>query len=416
MKTMQALTKWLCGTRRGARRTENIKTPAGATDKAGSGARIARPVCGRILLHVCAALLIHGFLLQGAVFAQQMRSMTSKHVLLQFPAERELLGRELSAEAERCYEYMNRATNNGLPRNISVTLDWSASESVWNFRTGRVVIGMNHTEAAADARKFLRHGLPFGIARLGLINFSQGAQREDTEFLFEGMAEILTHEYNHSTRSLDAAWAAAKLLDETDRLGFSHQRVWSEFSGGKRNHRNAAPGITFLLTQREIDRDRLMKFFEALRKNSLLNALNTAFKAPAAELEAAWLKKIRAYEIPEEIIVQNSDAPILLKIEQNTDPVPPGRSIILNLLIKDSTGDIYPENVFVRDSRSGKTFQARNASSEDGAKTESQAFSIVIPVEKDSPAGVYSFEAIIIDEAGNLRKDRGTYNIGISGK
>ena len=356
-------------------------------------------------------LLILGVFFHGAAFAQQMRSMTSKHVIFQFPAEREILGRELSAEAERCYDYMNRATNGGLPRNITVTLDWSAQESSWNFRSGRVTIGMNLPEAAADTRKFLRHSLPYGIARLGLINLSQGAQREDTEFLFEGMAEILTHEYSHSTRSLDAAWATAKLLDEAGLLGLSHQRAWSEFSGGKRNHRNAAPGITFLLTQREIDRGRLMKFFEAIRKNSLLNALNTAFKAPAAELEAAWLKKIRSYEIPEEITVQTGAAPVLLKIEQGADPATPGGQVLLNLHIKDSDDDIYPENVYIRDTRSGKTFQPKNAVFKAAAEDEAVLYSVIIPLEDDCPAGTYSFQVIMIDDAGNLRQGTGTYSV-----
>jgi hypothetical protein len=360
---------------------------------------------------VCVGLLIIGFFIQGAAFAQQMRSASSRRVTLQFPAEREILGRELSAEAERCYEYVNRATNNGLPRNIIVTLDWNASESSWNLRAGRVTIGMNQPEALADARKFLRHDLPYGIARLGLLNLSQGAQREDTEFLFEGMAEILTHEYNHSSRSLDAAWATSKLLDETGQLGISHQRMWSEFSGGKRNHRNAAPGITFLLMQRETDRGRLMKFFEALRKNSLLNALNLAFKAPAAELEAAWLKRIRSYEIPEEISVQNSSAPALLRIAQDADPSPAGHPVRLNLFIKDPDGDIYPENIFVRDLRSGKTFQAQNAVSGDYAENEEPVYSVIVPVEDDCPAGNYSFQVIIIDDAGNLRQGGGSYSV-----
>jgi len=364
---------------------------------------------------ICVVILILGVCVHYAAFAQQMRSTSSKHVALQYPAERDILGRELSAEAERCYEYMHRATNNGLPRNISVVLDWNAPESAWNFRSGRVTIGMNHPEVAADARKFLRHNLPYAIARLGLLTVSQGALREDTEFLFEGMAEILTHEYSHSSRTLDAVWAMAKLLDETGQLGFSLQREWSDFSGGKRNHRNAAPGITFLLTQREIDRGRLMKFFEALRKNSLLNSMNMAFKAPAAELEAAWLKKIRAYEIPEEITVQSSEAPILLKIEQAANPAP-AQPVRLNLFIRDSADDIYPENVFIRDSRSGKTFQARDTDLESAAENGASIYSVTIPIEEDCPAGNYSFQVIMIDDAGNLRQGSGEYSVGMQGR
>jgi len=361
----------------------------------------------------CVYILILGVFVHVDSFAQQMRSTSSKHVLLQYPPERDIMGRELSAETERCYEYMNRATNNGLPRNISVILDWNASESAWNFRLGRVTIGMNHPEAAADARKFLRHNLPYSIARLGLLTLSQGAQREDTEFLFEGMTEILTHEYSHSSRTLDAIWAMAKLIDETGNLGFSQQRAWLEFSGGKRNHRNAAPGITFLLAQREIDRSRLMKFFEALRKNSLLNSLNMAFKAPVAELEAAWLKKVRSYAIPDEITVQSSDAPILLKIAQVADPAPAGQTLRLNLFIRDSAGDLYPENVFVRDSRSGKTFQAFEATTENDSENEVSVYSVPIQIEDDCPAGNYSFQVIMIDDAGNLRQGSGEYSVGM---
>ena len=363
------------------------------------------------LSYICIGILITTVLVDGAAFAQQTRSISSKRVTLHFPAEREILGRELSAEAERCYEYMNRATNNGLPRNISITLDWNASESAWNFRTGRVTIGMNQPEATADTRKFLRHDLPYAIARLALLNLSQGAQREDTEFLFEGMAEILTHEYNHSSRSLDAAWATSKLLDETGRLGFSHQRVWSEFSGGKRNHRNAAPGITFLLTQRETDRGRLMRFFESLRKNSLLNAMSLAFRSPAAELEAAWLKKVREYEIPEEITVPNSAAPIILKIAQAEDRTPAGRPVRLNLFIQGSAGDICQENIFVRDPRAGKTFQAQDAAPEGDEENETSMYYVIIPVEADCPPGNYPFQVIVIDDAGNLRQGNGTYSV-----
>jgi len=360
---------------------------------------------------ICLVLLILSVFTNGAVFAQQTRSMSSKHVILQFPAEREIWARDLSAEAERCYEYMNRATNNGLTRNITVTLDWNSSENVWNFRLGRVSIGMNQPEASVDARKFLRHNLPYGIARLGLINLSQGALREDTEFLFEGMAEILTHEYSHNSRGLEAAWVTAKLLDETKQLGLSLQRVWSEFSGGISNHRNAAPGITFLLTQRELNRDRLMKFFEALRKNSLLNALSAAFRAPAPELENTWLKKVRSYEIPEEITVQNSEAPVFLKIEQAADHAPAGQPVRLNLFIRDRDGDIYPENVFIRDSRSGKTFQAQEAAAESDSDNEVFSYSVIIPVEDNCPVGNYSFQAIVIDDAGNLRQGEGTYSV-----
>lgn len=369
-------------------------------------------------LRVCMSWLILGlipsFFIVSSSFAQ-MRSMTSKHVVLQFPAEREILGRELSTEAERCYDYMNRAMDGGLPRTITIVLDWTALEDTWNFRTSRITIGMNRPYALADAKKFLAHTLPLGIARLGLLNLSQGGQREDTEFLFEGMAEILAHEYNHSTRSLDTAWATAKLLDEIGQLGFPQQRIWSEFSKAQRNHRNAAPGITFLLIQRELDRTRPVKFFTALRKNSLLSALSTTFKAPVAELEAVWLKRVRDYEIPEEINVQSSEGPQLLGVNVISDA---DHSVRLNLLINDPTNDVYPENVFVRDLNSGKTFSAENlptvGSSEDETATKDisdYSFTVTIPMAPDVPAGQYNCMIIIIDEAGNLRQSTQSYTL-----
>ena len=369
-------------------------------------------------LRICVSWLILGLILgfpaANYSFAQT-RSMASKHVVLQFPAEREIMGRELSSEAERCYDYMNRAMDGGLPRTINITLDWNASANTWNFRTGRVTIGMNHPDALADAKKFLNHALPLGIARLGLLNLSQGGQREDTEFLFDGMAEILVHEYSHSTRSLDVAWATARLLDETGLLGFSQQRDWSEFSKGVRNHRNAAPGITFLMIQRELDRIRPMKFFTTLRKNSLLNALNTTFKVSAAELESIWLKRVREYEVPEEITVKSGEGPHLSAVNVIADE---DRTVRLHLLINDPTNDVYPENVFVRDMRSGKTFSAENlpvsATSEDVTATREisdYSFTVTLPVAPDDHAGQYDCKIIIIDEAGNLRQSTQSYTL-----
>ena len=369
-------------------------------------------------LRICVSWLILGLILgfpaANYSFAQT-RSMASKHVVLQFPAEREIMGRELSSEAERCYDYMNRAMDGGLPRTITIVFDWSVSEHTWNFRAGRVTIGMNHPDALADAKKFLNHALPLGIARLGLLNLSQGGQREDTEFLFDGMAEILVHEYNHSTRGLDAAWATARLLDETGLLGFSQQRDWSEFSKGMRNHRNAAPGITFLMIQRELDRTRPMKFFTALRKNSLLNALNTTFRVSAAELEATWLKRVREYEVPEEIAVKSGEGPQLSAVNVVSDE---DRQVRLNLLVSDPTNDVYPENVFVRDLRSGQTFSAENlpasAASEDvtaAGGVSDYSFAVTLPVASDVPAGQYDCRIVIIDEAGNLRQSTHSYTL-----
>ena len=122
--------------------------------------------------------------------------------MLQMPSERESLGRELTADLERCYEFMERSINKGLPRRIFITVDWNLSESTSNYRTDSITIGMNQPAAIKDVKGFLFHSIAREIARLGLLNISQGGQREDTEFLFEGMIEILVHEYNHDSRSL----------------------------------------------------------------------------------------------------------------------------------------------------------------------------------------------------------------------
>jgi hypothetical protein len=355
---------------------------------------------------VLAGLLMPGFFASRA-FAVQMGTVASKHVMLQMPSERELLGRELTVDIERCYEFMDRSINKSLPRKIFITVDWNLSESASNYRTDSITIGMNQPAALKDEKGFLFHGIAREIARLGLLNISNGAQREDTEFIFEGMIEILVHEYNHSSMNLDAAWATAHLLDERQMLGLAQQRSWTAFSGGKRNHRNAAPGITFLQSFRDLlERDRPVKFFESLRNNSLLNGLGLAFKAPAPDLESIWLKKVREYQIPDELTSNAGGAPQLVKSMVAPKAAKPGASIQLRLYIEDVAYDLVPENIFVKDERSGRVYPVQ-ASSE---KNE-QFFSLTIPIEPNCPAGPYTLQVIAIDESGNLRRWNISYSV-----
>jgi len=73
-------------------------------------------------------------------------------------------------------------------------------------------------------------------------------------------------------------------------------------------------GVTFLTTFRELQgRDRPIKLFEALKKASLTASLATAFRAPAAELENIWLKRVREYHEAEEITIVAEDARIFCK-------------------------------------------------------------------------------------------------------
>jgi hypothetical protein len=342
-----------------------------------------------------------------AFSVQLMGTIASKHVMLQMPSERELLGRELSDDIERCYDFMDRSIHKSLPRKIFITVDWNLSESSSNYRTDSIIIGMNQPAVLKDEKGFLFHNIAREIARMGLLYLSQGAQREDTEFLFDGMIEILVHDFNHSSRGLDAAWATAHLLDEMHLLGFAQQRSWSSFSGDKHNHRNASPGITFIASLRDLqDRDRPMKFFESLRTNSLLNGLGVAFKSPSSELEKVWLNKVREYQIPDELTTKAGDAPQLVKMSVTPKAAKPGTSIQINLNIEDASYDLIPENIFVKDDRSGRTYSVQLASDK-----KDPFFTLSIPIEPACASGSYTFHVVAIDENGNLRRWIGNYSV-----
>ena len=340
-------------------------------------------------------------------WAQQQTSIGSEHVLLLLPPERESLGRELIADIERCYEFMNRATSGSLPRKILLTIDWDRPDSDCNPTAGAVTVGMNQPAAMADSKAFLLHSAGREIARLGLFEFSDGAEREDTEFLFEGMIEILVHEYDHSARKLEAAWAFSRLLDEMQILGLTEQRSWPKFSGGKRCLRNASPGITFLTTFRELQgRDRPLKLFEALRDKTLTESLVETFRAPAAELQETWLKKVREYPIPDEITT-DEQTPQLLKTTLVPDAGKPGALLQLRFFIQDRARNLLSNSVFVKDERTGRLMPVQFAS-EKGA----QFLVATIPVASDCPPGRYKYEVTAIDEAGNLRRWSGSYPVG----
>jgi hypothetical protein len=340
----------------------------------------------------------------GASPAQQLVSAASEHVLLFMPSERESLGREMIADIERCFGFMNRATNESLPRKISITVDFNQPDSSCNLRRSSITLGMSRP--LGDLKPFLFHSAAREIARLGLLALSQGAQREDTEFLFEGMAEILVHEFDHSSRSLEAAWVVSQFLDEMQMLGLGHQRAWSRFSGGKRCHRNASPGITFLTTFRELqDRERPLKLFEALKKKSLTDSLSEAFRAPASELESTWLKRVRAYSATE-ITTAAEEAPELVQTRLVPDTGEPGTAMELRLFIEDSARNLLPDSVFVKDERTGRVLQVQ-AASEKGV-----GFLVaIIPVEENCPPGQYKYQVTAIDEAGNLRRWSGSYTV-----
>ena len=115
--------------------------------------------------------------------AQMMDSITSEHVRLRLPVEREALGRDIILDLERCYAYMSGATDATLPRKILVIVDWNRSDTSYSYRQASISIGMNQPAAAADSRAFLLYQAAREIAHLGLLELSRGAEREDNRFV-----------------------------------------------------------------------------------------------------------------------------------------------------------------------------------------------------------------------------------------
>jgi hypothetical protein len=339
--------------------------------------------------------------------AQIVDSSYSEHLRIRVPAERQALGRDAIAELELCYVYMNRATGAGLPRKTLVLITWDQSESSCNYRDGSISIGMNQSAASVSPKAFLLHNAARELAHLGLLQLSQGAQPQDAEFLFEGMIEILAREYEHSTKALDGAWLISGLLDKMQLLGLSTVRSWPTFSGGRRCFRNAAPGITFITTFREDQgRDRPLKFFESIKRYGVSESLEIAFKAPAAELESAWLKKVREYRHEGDITVAPDEVPQLLKSASFPETGTPGGSLDFRIYLKDSAGNVLPQGVFLTDARTGHVVQPKIVS-EKGVSY----FSAVMPIEADRPPGEYNYEMTVVDESGNLRTWPGKYRV-----
>ena len=337
--------------------------------------------------------------------AQISESISSEHVRIHMPAERAALGRNAIADLERCYAFMDRATGGYLPRKLLLNIQWDKSDHACNWLSGSIQLGMDQPAAAANTRTFILHHAAREMARMGLLELSQGAEREDTEFLFEGMVKILVHEYEHSSRNLESAWVISRMLDEMKLLGLTSQRSWSTFSGGRRSLRSAAPGITFLLTFRELlGRDRPLKLFESLRKAGLNQSLAIAFKAPAAELETVWLQRVREYQSADEITMAAGNAPQFLRAEFAPEEGQPGASLQLKLFFQDTAGNLLADGVFVKDERTGRLLQGQTGKGAD-------CIEVMIPVEADCPPGEYGYRATVIDESGNLRNWTGNYRV-----
>jgi hypothetical protein len=335
--------------------------------------------------------------------------VTSEHILMRLPLERESLGRDLIADVERCYVFMNAAIGEKLPRRVVMIVDWNQTGTTCSRTDAKITLGMNWRAASAKPGEFLLHAAVREIARLGLLQLSEDAEREDNEFLFEGMAEILAGDYLHTSRRLEAAWVVAQSLDRMGKLSFSNQRSWTAFSEGRRVFRSASPGITFLSMIREQQgRDKPLRFFEALKRSSLIAAMSSAFKSPAAELEKIWLKKVREYEPPEELTPAAADVPQLAQTALVPGTCPPGSSLEIRLFFKDAAENLLPEGVFLNDQRTGRVLQA------DRPQKNSEYMTVVVPVDANCPQGKYEYQVTAVDEAGNVRRWNGSYLVALA--
>ncbi len=332
----------------------------------------------------------------------------SEHIRVRVPVEREWLGRDSVPDLERIWHFMNSATGGNLPRRILIVIDWNGRTTSTDYRYSSITVGMAQPAAAADMKNFLIHGSALGMARQGLYELSRGGTaREECEFLVEGMSEILVHEYERNSRSLSGAWIISQLLDKMGLLGLNVQTAWSSFSGGRTNLRSASPGITFLVTCRELrGRERLLKLFESLRNSNLVASLAAAFKSNANDIEAEWLKRVRSYPDTEEVTATSEeDAPRLLRCVSVPETGKAGASLELRLFVKDGTNDLFPSGIFLQDEASGKVLQAQT----DAATVPYIA--VTVPIEAGRQAGLYNYRITAVDESGNVRHWSGQYKV-----
>jgi hypothetical protein len=143
-----------------------------------------------------------------------------------------------------------------------------------------------------------------------------------------------------------------------------------------------------------------------MKRGSLNECLATVFKAPAAELENIWLKKVREYRNDDDIIIASYDAPQIVRTAFVPDAGLPGNALQMRLFIKDASGNLLPDGVFVADERTGQVLQAQTASEKDAGY-----FSVIIPLKADCPAGQYNYFLTAADEAGNVRHWKGSYRV-----
>jgi hypothetical protein len=332
----------------------------------------------------------------------------SAHIRIRIPVERQWLGREVIDDLEQCWKFIDRSLGGKLPARIVIDVSWDEETTSSTPADGRIVIGMNQ-RAAADMKAFFLRSAAREMVRMGLQAVNGWVvQREESAFLVEGMAEILGREALGSARALNGAWPAAQMLDRMGLLGFSIQSSWSEFSGGRHDVRTSAPGITFLLACREMyGRDRTMKLFETVNTRSLAYNLGETFKTTAAELESAWLRKVRTYKMRDD--VPGTPEVEAFKFERMItvpDVAKPGTILQLRFFMRKGKSALAPEWLFVQDSSSGRVYGGQ-PSREKGT----DYVLVELPVAPSCPAGRHTFYLLVVDEEGGVYRSEGSYTV-----
>ncbi len=367
--------------------------------------------CNRRLPAFLIALLLFVLSLSAAItpapFQQVTNRIVSKHLLIRIPTEREWLGQQTISELERRYLVIDKATGGSLPPKLLLDISWNEPVSAVRPGEAVVTIGMDSPAAAADGQRYLLHQATKEMARYGLLEVSKGgAGRPESRFLLEGMSEIMACEYEHSSRSLNAAWVRCHYMNEVEPLSLSALASWDRFSGDRHDQRAAAPGVTFLLNCRESrNRESLLKLFESMRRKPLPDSLAEAFKSTAAALETAWLDRIRSYHASEDsTVTSDEDAPRLERTVLEPEAGVPGQDIRIRVTIRDRSGDLFPDTIFLEEPESGRVLSAQNLP---GAGTRYVQFRI--PVPQDRKPGRYEYRLIAVDESGTVRTWPGAY-------
>jgi len=365
---------------------------------------ILRWTCAAAFVTACLCRLLPGPPLRAQTMDD---SIVAKHMRIRIPVERQWLGRDTIVELERCWDFVRRATRGNLPGRVLVVIDWKDAASTFDAARCVISIGMNHPAAAKDLKGFLLHNAARELARMALLNLSEGGvSKEENRFLSEGMAEILAREFSSTTKRLGTAWAICYYLDRMNPLGLKELANRPELLSG-RDLRAAAPGITFLTLCRELyGRDRILKLFELLAKKSLEDSLALAFRPPATLLEAEWLKRVRSYTPGEVTVAGEEVAPVLDKVAFVPEQGKAGATLAMRVFARDGDRDLLPNGIFVVDETSGKVLQGLPAKPAEGSHIV-----FTIPVEAEREAGRYRVRMIAIDEGGNLREWDAHYSV-----